>query len=195
MPSDLFFPPSSWPFCLSCPPRGHFTMLICLMELQTGEENILVSLLFPPICFFWHYLLKKIYWSIGDLQCCVSFKCTAKWFNYTCTCIFSELRELVMDREAWRAAIHGVAKSRTRLSDWSDLIYSLFFRFFSHISSVSSVQSLSRVQLCNPMNRSMPGLPVHHQLPELTQTHFHWVNDAIHMGCYKILSIVPCAIL
>jgi len=39
-----------------------------------------------------------------------------------------ELRELVMDREAWRAAIHGVTKSRTRLSDWSDLIwsYSLF---------------------------------------------------------------------
>ena len=32
----------------------------------------------------------------------------------------SELRKLVMDREAWRAAIHGVAKSRTRLSDWSE---------------------------------------------------------------------------
>ena len=33
----------------------------------------------------------------------------------------SELLELVMDREAWRAAIHVVAKSRTQLSDWSDL--------------------------------------------------------------------------
>ena len=34
----------------------------------------------------------------------------------------SELRDLVMDREAWRAVIHGVAKSRTRLSDWTELI-------------------------------------------------------------------------
>ena len=32
-----------------------------------------------------------------------------------------ELRELVMDREAWRAAIHGVTKSRTQLSDWTGL--------------------------------------------------------------------------
>ena len=33
--------------------------------------------------------------------------------------------------------------------------------------------------LCDPMNCSMPGLPVHHQLSESTQTHVHWVSDAI----------------
>ena len=33
--------------------------------------------------------------------------------------------------------------------------------------------------ICNLVNRSMPGLPVHHQLPEFTQTHMHWVGDAI----------------
>ena len=33
--------------------------------------------------------------------------------------------------------------------------------------------------LCDPMNRSTPGLPDHHQLPEFTQTHVHWVSDAI----------------
>ena len=38
----------------------------------------------------------------------------------------SELRELVMDREAWGAAIHGVTKSRTRLSDWTDVLLIAF---------------------------------------------------------------------
>ena len=44
--------------------------------------------------------------------------------------------------------------------------------------------------LCNPMNHSMPGLPVHHQLPEFTQTHVHWVGDAIQPS-HPLLSPSP----
>ena len=48
---------------------------------------------------------------------------------------------------------------------------------------ISSVQfssvSQSCLTLCDPMNRSMPGLPVHHQLPEFTQTHVHRFGDTI----------------
>ena len=43
-----------------------------------------------------------------------------------------------------------------------------------HLSSVAQ----SCPTLCNPMNHSTPGFPVHHQLPEFTQTHVHWVGDA-----------------
>ena len=48
----------------------------------------------------------------------------------------------------------------------------------SCIAQFSSVAQLSPT-LCDPMNRSMPGLPVHHQLLEFTQTHLHQVSDAI----------------
>ena len=41
------------------------------------------------------------------------------------------------------------------------------------------VQLLSCVQLCDPMNCSTPGFPVHHHLPELAHTHIHLVSDAI----------------
>ena len=76
--------------------------------------------------------------------------------------------ELVMDREAWHAVVHGVGKSQT---SWSVK------------SSGPSVQFSSVAQscptLCNPMDHSTPGLPVHHQLPEFTQSRIHRVSDAI----------------
>ena len=50
----------------------------------------------------------------------------------------SKLQEMVKDREAWHTVVHGVAKSRTQLSDWTELklvtcrcAYTFFFRFFS----------------------------------------------------------------
>ena len=42
-----------------------------------------------------------------------------------------------------------------------------------------SLVAQSCLTLCDPMNHSTPGLPVHHQLPEFTQTHVHRVGDAI----------------
>ena len=113
---------------------------------------------------------------------------------------------------------HGVEKSHTQLSNWTELsryeikittwskyqlvrmqepwktggfLFTQHYKvtgwqtpslFYSPIASpvpqFSSVPQLCPT-LCNPMNRSMPGLPVHHQLPEVTQTHIHWVSDAI----------------
>ena len=128
----------------------------------------------------------------------------------------SELRELVMDREAWRAAIHGVEKSRTRLSDFTFTFHFhalekemaahssvLAWRIlgtgkpgglpsmgshrvrhdWSELAAIRSDQITSVAQscptLCDPMNRSTPGLHGHHQFPEFTETHVHQVGDAI----------------
>ena len=75
-----------------------------------------------------------------------------------------------MDRGAWWTILHRVTKSQTQLK-----------RFSTHAYTVlqSSSVSQSCPTLCNPMDCNMPGFPVHHQLPELTQTHVHQVGDAI----------------
>ena len=53
------------------------------------------------------------------------------------------------------------------------------FRFFPHfLVHFSSVAQLCPT-ICDPVNNSTPALPVHHQLPESTQTHVHWVSDVI----------------
>ena len=51
---------------------------------------------------------------------------------------------------------------------------------FSSVSSSSGTQSCPT--LCDPMDCSTPGLPVHHQLLEFTRTHVHWVGDAIQLS-------------
>ena len=58
--------------------------------------------------------------------------------------------------------------------------------------SISEIRSVAQLcpTLCDPMNRSMPGLPVHHQLLEFTQTHIHRVrNSKVKMVCYQGCSI------
>ena len=95
------------------------------------------------------------YWSIVDLQYCVSFRYTAKWFRYTCVfCIFF----FILD---YYKILH--------------IVPSAIQLFLVQFSSV--IQSCPT--LCDPMNGSTPGPPVHHQLLEFTQTHVCWVSDAI----------------
>ena len=79
---------------------------------------------------------------------------------------------LVMDSETWCAEVQGIAKSQTQLTNWTLIL------FRSFVFSFSSVQSFSST-LCHPMIHSTPGFPVHHQLPEFTQTHVYWVGDTI----------------
>ena len=72
------------------------------------------------------------------------------------------------------------------LLEWVPWFFFLVFCILSwnrNLKVIVSVQFSSVAQscptLCNPMNRSTPGLPIHHQLPEFTETHVHWVSDAI----------------
>ena len=66
---------------------------------------------------------------------------------------------------------HEVQRNSERLFDWSKITQ------FSSVQFSSVAQSCPT--LCDPMDRSMPGLPVHHQFLEFTQTHVHGVSDAI----------------
>ena len=74
-----------------------------------------------------------------------------------------------------------------QLSSWF-FYQQLFYSLSDQIRSVAQ----SCLTLCNPMNCSMPGLHVHHQLPEFTETHVHRVSDAIQPS-HPLLSPSPPA--
>ena len=67
--------------------------------------------------------------------------------------------------------------SQLRLQLISDPFAAFSKKQISKEQFISVTQSCPT--LCDPMNCSTPGLPVHHQLPEVTETHIHWVCDAI----------------
>ena len=90
-----------------------------------------------------------------------------------------------MERGAWRdiamgsqsqAWLSARAHTHTHTHSLKTILYQYNCCVFHF--QFSSVAQLY-LTLCDPMNSSMPGLPVHHQLPESTQTHVHWVGDAI----------------
>ena len=67
----------------------------------------------------------------------------------------------------------------------------IYTHIYIHLQFSSVTQSC--LTLCNPLNHSMLGLPVHHQLPEFTQTHVHQVGDAIQhlILCHSRLLLPP----
>ena len=83
-------------------------------------------------------------------KCHLRRPCSSILYVIVCICCItdsmdvslSELRELVMDREAWHAAVHGVAKSRTRLSDWTELNPKLPAYFSSTLPRLGNYKSV-----------------------------------------------------
>ena len=85
-----------------------------------------------------------------------------KWFSKTWVCVY------YCDRNV----------SPAPFSLWNHSWIYLQWLLFSITDQIRSVAQ-SCPTLCKPMNRSTPGIPVHHQLPEFTQTHVHYISDAI----------------
>ena len=118
--------------------------------------------------------------------------------------------ELVMDREAWHAAVHGVAKSWTQLSEWTEpnVIFATqlwinhgaeYFSssYYKIIIIILSTYCCAVTQwcpaLCDPMDWSSPGLPVPRHLSEFAQVHVHCVSDAIQPS-HPLMPSFPSAL-
>ena len=76
------------------------------------------------------------------------------------------------------------------IEEWITHMWCIYNEICSSVQFSSVAQSCPT--LCDPMNRSSPGLPVHHHLPEFTQTHVHQVHDAIRPS-HPLLSPSPPA--
>ena len=81
----------------------------------------------------------------------------------------------------WNVLVYVIVVLRSLFN--SSFIWSLFLNFDKWNQAIFSVQFSSVAQscltLCDPMDCSTPGFPVHHQLPQFIQTHVHWLSDAI----------------
>ena len=141
-------------------------MLFCIAFLWDWNENCPFPVLWPllsfPVC--WHIecsTLTALFFRIWKFS----------WHYTTSTTLF--LVRLPKD--------HLTTHFRMSGSRWvtTPLWLSGLLRAFLYRSVQFSSVTQSCPTLCDPMNRNTPGLPVHHQLPEFTQTHVHRVSDAI----------------
>ena len=100
------------------------------------------------------------------------------------SCIAGGLFPIRATREALNILLETFGISWISLEHM--LVDTGYWFYFRNRITFSSVQFSSVAQscptLCDPMNCSTPGLPVHHQLPEFTQTHVHRVGDAIQLS-------------
>ena len=99
----------------------------------------------------------------------------------TCTPMF--ITALFIIARTWK---------QPRCPSADEWIRKLWYIYTMEYSVQFSSVTQSCLTLCDPMNRSMPGLPVHHQLPEFTQTHVHGVSDAIQPS-HPLSSLSPPA--
>ena len=150
--------------------NNHWIVYFKLANLWFGYDMIMTWVIKSWVGLPW--------WLSGKEFACQCRRCTSLGFDPWVWKITGEgngnplqypcLRK-PMDRRAWRAIVHEVAESDVTM--WLTTSYTC-------CAVLCWVTQLC-LTLCDPMDCSMPGLSVHHQLPKLAQTHVHRLNDAI----------------
>ena len=148
----------------------HFLYFVFFLIWEEKSDNIYFSLRLWAvirITIHWAAILKAEMGNSSGILESWSWDCKSISNTTLMAENEEELKSLLM-KEKEESEKVGLKFSLRELKLWH-LVPSVQF------SSVTQ----SCLTLCNPMNCNTPGLPVHHQLPEFTQTHIHWVGDAI----------------
>ena len=149
------------------------------MILYASSMSCLLSGLEKSFVFF-----KNVFKCHLLFYLAIQFLLFSQW-DWTCHALSNQI---TLNSQKWSPSVRtGWAASTQSQTLWrtgTELPILFFLEFecltqcLAHLVQFSSVAQLC-LTLCDPMNCSTPGLPVYHQLPESTQTHVHWVGDAI----------------